>query len=266
MRPVTTRVCTPLWITLVALLAAAGTANARPWDAREPAHDPKPAHQLRNPEAAWPAEPATPAAPIDEAKFTAAWAHICGVGPDSAIAKLGPKVLAAAADAKTDPFTLAALARFGSRCDPAFKGRKGGTYGLLAIEPAMYRVEGAPDLPVDKSELTSRRLMDPMVNLTVGAALLEMWQTSHKEIDASFGGSAHRTAVAHFMWGDIVRSSGHEDLVLTTRRRMIGTYLGNKDVPRPAAYIGGVNVVAPVAGTPRAAPRGPGASAPGPHG
>ncbi len=260
MRPVTARVWVPLWttLTLVTLVAAAGTANARPWDAREPAHDPKPAHALKNPEAVWPAEPAMPAAPIDAAKFTAAWAYLCGVAPDSAIGKLGPKIVAVAADAKSDPFTIAALARFGSRCDPAFKGKKGGTYGLLAIEPAMYRVPDAPELPVDKADLTSRRLMDPMVNLTVGAALLEMWQTSHKEIDASFGGSSHRTGVEHFMWGDVVRSSGHEDLVLTTRRRMIASYLGNKDVPRPAAYIGGINVVSPLEGTPRVAPSGPG--------
>src|SRR4030095_6605779 len=109
--------------------------------------------------------------------------------------------------------------------------------GLLAIEPAMYRVPDAPELPVDKAELTSRRLMDPMVNLTVGAALLEMWQTSHKGIDAAFGGSSHRTGVAHFMWGDVVRSSGHEDLVLTMRRRIINAYSGQKEVPRLAQYV-----------------------------
>ena len=198
-----------------------------------------------------------PAAPIDAAKFTAAWASLCGVKADSAIAALAPKIVAAAAAAKSDPFTLAALARYGSRCDPAFKGKKGGTYGLLAIEPAMYRVPDAPDLPVDKSDLTSKRLLDPEVNLAVGAALLEMWQTGHKEIDAAFGGQTHRTGVAHFMWGDVVRSSGHEDLVLTQRRRIISAYNGQKDAPRLAQYVG-IDVLSPLEGNPRVAPSGPG--------
>ena len=52
----------------------------------------------------------------------------------------------------------------------------------------MYRAAGAPELPVDKADLTSKRLLDPDVNLAVGAALLEMWNASHKELDAAFGG------------------------------------------------------------------------------
>ena len=179
-----------------------------------------------------------PAAPIDAAKFTAAWVNLCGLKADSPAAALAPKIITAAAAAKSDPFTLAALARFGSRCDPAYKGKKGGSYGLLAIEPGMYRVPGAPELPVDKADLTSKRLLDPEVNLAVGAALLEMWQATHKEIDAAFGGSSHRTGVAHFMWGDVVRSSGHEDLILTMRRRIINAYGGQKDVPRLAPVRG----------------------------
>jgi hypothetical protein len=249
------RLVTHLGTLLFALVVASGTAQARPWEAREPAVDPKPAHQLRNP-ATWPAEPDAPA-PIDEAKFTAAWAHLCGVAADSTTAALGPKIVAAAAAAKSDPFTLAALARFGSRCDPAYKGKKGGTYGLLAIEPGMYRVPGSPDLPVDKSDLTSKRLLNPEVNLAVGAALLEMWQAGHKEIDAAFGGGPHRSGVAHFTWGDVVRSSGHEDLILTQRRRMIARYNDVKETPRLAAYVG-IPVVSPLEASPRVAPSGPG--------
>jgi hypothetical protein len=157
MRPVT---CRPLWIVLAASAAAPGVAHARPWEAREPSVDPKPAHQLKNPATVWPAEPEMPAAPIDAAKFTAAWVSLCGLKADSPVAALAPKIIAAAAAAKSDPFTLAALARFGSKCDPAFKGKKGGTYGLLAIDPGMYRVPGAPELPVDKADLTSKRLLD----------------------------------------------------------------------------------------------------------
>jgi hypothetical protein len=236
--------------------AATPTAAwARPWEAREPAVEPKPAHQLRNP-AKWPAEPELPPAPLDEMKFTLAWASLCGVASDSATGALAPKILAAATAAKSDPFTLAALARFGSHCDPSYKG-KGGTYGLLAIEPGMYRVAGGPDLPVDKNDLTSKRLLDPDVNLAVGAALLEMWNSSHKEIDASFGGGLHRTGIAHFVWGDVVRSSGQEDLIITARRRMIENYRGNKDAVRMADYIG-VPVVSPLEAVPRVATSGPG--------
>ena len=245
----------PAWVLLFALVVASGTAQARPWEAREPAVDPKPAHQLKNP-ATWPAEPDAPA-PIDEAKFTAAWAYLCGVAADSTTAALGPKIVAAAAAAKSDPFTLAALARFGSRCDPAYKGKKGGTYGLLAIEPSMYRVPGSPELPVDKNDLTSKRLLDPEVNLAVGAALLEMWQAGHKEIDEAFGGGLHRSGVAHFTWGDVVRSSGHEDLILTQRRRLIARYNDFKDTPRLAPYVG-IPVVSPLEAGPRVAPSGPG--------
>ena len=245
----------PAWVLLFALVVASRTAQARPWEAREPAVDPKPAHQLKNP-ATWPAEPDAPA-PIDAAKFTAAWAYLCGVAADSTTAALGPKIVAAAAAAKSDPFTLAALARFGSRCDPAYKGKKGGTYGLLAIEPSMYRVPGSPELPVDKNDLTSKRLLDPEVNLAVGAALLEMWQAGHKEIDAAFGGGPHRSGVAHFTWGDVVRSSGHEDLILTQRRRLIARYNDFKDTPRLAPYVG-IPVVSPLEAVPRVAPSGPG--------
>lgn len=240
---------------LLALLAAPAAAHARPWEAREPSIEPKPAHQLRNP-AKWPAEPELPAAPLDEMKFKLAWASLCGVTSDSTIGALAPKILTAAKTAGSDPFTLAALARYGSHCDVAYKG-KGGTYGLLAIEPGMYRTEGAPTLPVDKNDLTSKRLMDPEVNLAVGAALLEMWNATHQDIDAAFNTPAHRTGVAHFVWGDFVRSSGQEDLILTARRRMIENYQGKKDEPRMAQYIG-VPIVSPLEATPRVATSGPG--------
>jgi len=241
---------------LFAFVAAPAVAHARPWEAREPSVEPKPAHQLRNP-TRWPVEPELPTAPLDEMKFTLAWASLCGVSSDSATGALAPKILAAAAAAKSDPFTLAALARYGSRCDAAYKAKKGGAYGLLAIEPTMYRVPGAPELPVDKTDLTSKSLLDPDVNLAVGAALLEMWNTAHKELDASFGGGPHRSGVSHFIWGDVVRSSGQEDLVLTARRRMIDNYMAKKDAPRMAQYIG-VPVVSPLEALPRVATSGPG--------
>jgi len=181
-------------LVLVALGASlcswGGVARARPWPPRAPGVEPKPAHQLRDP-ATWPAEPEVPA-PIDGTRFQAAYAHLCGVAADSPKAALAPQILTAADAAKSDPFTLAALGYFGSKCDPGF--HKDGLYGLLAIEPAMYRVPGAPEPPVDRGDLTSRRLLDPENNLAVGAALLEMWNGRHKELDEAFGGAPHRGA------------------------------------------------------------------------
>jgi hypothetical protein len=149
---------------------------------------------------------------------------------------------------------LAALAYYGSKCDPKF--HKGAAYGLLAIDPEMYRVPGAPELPVSRGDLTSRRLVEPDNALAVGAALLAMWNDRHKELDEAFGGAPHRSGVAHFVWGDEVKSSGHEDLVLTARRRMIGTYLDTPLPTREAAI--GITVVPPLEGIPRVATSGPG--------
>jgi len=227
-------------------------ALARPWTPRAPTAEPKPAHQLRDP-ATWPAEPEVPA-PIDAVRFQAAYAHLCGVAADAPRALLASQILSAAEVAKSDPFTLAALAYYGSRCNPEF--HKEGLYGLLAIDPSMYRMPGAPELPVDLGSLTSRRLLDPANNLASGAALLEMWNARHKELDEAFGGGPHRGGVAHFIWGDEVKSSGHEDLVLTARRRMIATYLGTPEATHVAPS--GITVVSPLEGIPRVATSGPG--------
>src|ERR1043165_5788913 len=129
MRPVTFG--PPVGILRRAVAAAPGAAHMRPWEAREPAVEPKPAHQLRNP-ARWPAEPEVPAAPLDEMKCKLAWAALCGVASDSTTGALAPKILAAAATAKSDPFTIAALARYGSNCDAGYRSKKGSAYGLLA--------------------------------------------------------------------------------------------------------------------------------------
>jgi hypothetical protein len=236
-------------------LPLAGTAWARPWQNREPSVSPTPAHQLLRTLTTWPAEPPVPA-PIDPARFQAAFAYLCGVKADSEIAGLAPQLLAAVAGTPNDPFTFAALAQYRSRCEPDYKG-KGGTYGLFGIEPGMYRgVEGAPPVPVEKDDLTAKRLLDPAVNMSVAAKLLAMWDAQHREIDVSFGGAQHRSAVSHMVWGDQVRSSGQEDLILTARRRMIVRYNGSVDTPRPSLY--GIDVVSPLEATPRVATSGPG--------
>jgi murein DD-endopeptidase MepM/ murein hydrolase activator NlpD len=237
----------------VMLLGAAGKAAAvRPWPARRPAIEPKPAHQLRN-IATWPAEPASPAE-IDDLRFQAAFAHLCGVPEGGAVAALAPAVLAAARDASVDPFLLAALVAYGSGCDPKMKSAAG--IGLLAINPALYRSPGAPPLPVERSALTRRRLLNPSNNLAVGARLLKMWEDSHVEIDAAFGSVPHRSAVSHLVWGDDVRSSGHEDLILTARRRVVASYVASPEVPRATPL--GIAVVSPLEATPRVATSGPG--------
>src|SRR4051794_5225492 len=115
----------------IALTLCSGLAlAAKPWPARAPTRDPKPAHQLRSC-ATWPAEPNVPET-IDGEKFCAAFAHLCSVSEDGPVAALAPSVLAAARAEAVDPFLLAALAFTGSGCHPKHKTRAG--VGLLAID------------------------------------------------------------------------------------------------------------------------------------
>ena len=240
------------------LVAATGTAVAgKPWPPREPSHEPNPAHQLRSPVTTWPAEPeaaraARRGALHRRARRTCATRRPTRRRRVARRRKSSPRRPPPRAIRSRSPRWRGSAAA----AIPTTRAR-GGTYGLLASSPACTACPGAPEPPVDKGDLTSKRLLDPDVNLAVGAALLEMWNATHKEIDAAFGGGLHRSGVAHFTWGDVVRSSGQEDLILTARRRMIGNYLGNKDVPRLAPYIG-LNIVSPLEATPRVAPSGPG--------
>ena len=171
--------------------------------------------------------------------------------------RAGGADLDAAAAANSDPFTLAALAYYGSKCNPAFH-KEAALYGLLAIEPAMYRVAGAPAPPVDK-EATSPRAgcSIPTNNLAVGAALLEMWNAKHKELDEAFGGGAaprRRLALHLGRRGQVERPRGSgphrapaDDRRATRRRRRRA---------RQAPI--GIAVVSPLEGTPRVATSGPG--------
>jgi murein DD-endopeptidase MepM/ murein hydrolase activator NlpD len=245
----------------VVLSGAAGVATAaRPWPARKPAVTPKPAHQLRT-VTTWPAEPASPTE-VDAARFQAAFAHLCSVPADGAVAALAPAVFQAARDAAVDPFLLAALAAYGSGCDPAFNTTASGAkhaadgVGLLGIDATPYLAPGGPPLPVARAALSRRQLLDPANNLAVGAHLLKMWEDSHVEIDATFGSVPHRSAVSHLVWGDDVRSSGHEDLILTARRRLVTAYAGAPEAPRATPL--GIAVVSPLEATPRVATSGPG--------
>ncbi|HVU51979.1 MAG TPA: M23 family metallopeptidase [Polyangia bacterium] len=239
--------------TLLSLGWGPGVRAQRPFAPRRPSVEPKPAHQLRN-VATWPAEPAAPAE-IDEAKFHLAFARLCAVDPDGAVADLAGPTLAAARAEGVDPFELAALAFVTTGCDARHDKRA--SAGLLAIDVEMYRAPGAPALaPELRALLTKRRLRDPAASLAAGAKLLAMWQGTHAASDQAFGGVPHRDAVSHFFWGDEVKSSGHEDLVLTARRRMLVAYAGAPSAARPTRV--GVPLVSPIEAPPRVATSGPG--------
>jgi hypothetical protein len=246
------------WVTAAVVASAlagaipSAQAAGRPWPARRPPKEPKPAHELCNTDT-WPVEPASPESIVDE-RFRDAFARLCSVEADSDVAALGPEILRAAREQGVDPFLLGALAFHGSGCRPGAKSPAG--FGLLAIHPGLYLSDGAPEVPVARADLTARRLMDPATNIAVGAKLLKYWHDSHAEIDAAFGGVPHRSEVSHLVWGDSVRSSGHEDLILTARRRMLATYAGAVETPRASPL--GLQIVSPLEAPPRVATSGPG--------
>ncbi|HXI59628.1 MAG TPA: M23 family metallopeptidase [Polyangia bacterium] len=246
------RVVSALPVAVLLLLCGAAQARNRLWEDRRPPVEPVPAHQLRD-MATWPAEPPSPA-PVDESRFRESFAYLCGVAADSATAAFAGDILTNAAEVAVDPFLLASLVLYQSNCKPALESKAG--TGLLRISRSMYLSPGAPVPPVAPGDLSVARLLDPHNNLRVGARLLKMWQDVHPELDRLFGGVPHRSAVSHFVWGDEVHSSGHEDLILTARRRLLRHYEDRVDVPRESTL--GVPIVAPLEGIPRVASSGPG--------
>jgi murein DD-endopeptidase MepM/ murein hydrolase activator NlpD len=239
-------------VLLILISLAAGTAHARPWLPRHPPRELQPAHQLRNP-ATWPAEPIAPT-DIDPVRFRASLIHLCGGRGEAAAASVSDDLLAAAGAANVDPFLLAGLMFFESSCNPNLTAPNG--TGLLRLDRSMYFSEGAPKPPIDRSEWTKDNLLDPKENLRIGATLLKMWNDAHAELDQQFGGAPHRTGVAHFLWGDDVRSSGQEDLVYTARRRLVANYTAQPDASRTTSL--GIPIISPLEGTPRVATSGPG--------
>jgi len=245
-----------------AFVAYSTTARAsqHPWVARRPPAQPAPAHQLRDVNR-WPAEPDSPAA-IDAVRFRVSVDHLCARSrnreEEAALVPVesapGTLVQAAAAEAGVDPFLLAGLMFAQSSCKADLVSPGG--IGLLRIAPALYRSPGAPPPPGDPAMWTKTALLDPATNLKLGAQLLKMWQDTHVENDLAFKGVPHRTAVAHFAWGDVVRGSGTEDQVMTARRRLIAFYLQTPDVAVETSY--GVPLVSPLEGVPRVASSGPG--------
>jgi len=266
-----------LCLALVLLGADAVAADAKPlWPARKRRTEEGPlrpgVHEVKDPKR-WPAEPESPPAPIDGAKFRAAFAGMCeGMASPSMLGRISDEILQVAGEAKVDPFLLAALAYRESRCVPTLVTPFG--TGLLQIQTRMiqgnvrgdtlrYQVrDGEPSegwtehtQPIPRGALG--RLQNSLSNLRLGAALLAMWQEQHPDIDGMFADSVpHRSAVAHFGWGDIVRGTGGEDRALNARRRVINRYLDSKVTPRKTEL--GFAVVSPLEGIPRVAPSGPG--------
>jgi hypothetical protein len=210
-------------------------------------------HELRDP-SGWPAEPGPVAGPLDPARFDAAVVSLCGeVAPDAGLPELARLVRETAAEAHADAFLLAALAYRESRCRPGLVTATG--VGLLQIQPKMFA--SAARLPFPREALDKDRLLDPAANLRVGVALLDMWSAEHAALDVASGSTPHRTAVAHFVWGDRVWSATAEDRTLVARRRLLERYAGAPLVVRPSSL--GLDIVSPLEGGIRLGTSGPGA-------
>jgi hypothetical protein len=202
-------------------------------------------HELKDP-GGWPAEPPVAAGPIDAARFDAAVIRMCGeVARDEGLPEIARVVREVAAETKRDPFMLAALAYHEGRCRPWLTTSTG--IGLLQIKPSMFAA-GA-HLPFPRADLEREKLLDPAHNLRVGAALLAMWEAEHETIDRAVGSTPHRTAVAHFFWGDKVWGATPEDRTLTARRRLLETYANAPVAFRPSTME--LAITSPLEGAPR---------------
>lgn len=262
----------------ILLLSATAAANPRPpWPARKRHNGDtllRPGvHELKDPKR-WPAEPESPAGPLDGTRFRRSFMAMCEGMTNARVAgHIADEIVQVSADAHVDPFLLAALVYRESRCVATLSTGFG--VGLLQIQARMvqqnvrgdrlsYTVREASQdgtswkerwLPIPRGALG--RLQSSAFNLRLGAAILAMWQDQHPGIDDAFPGSVpHRTAVAHFGWGDVVRGTGGEDRALIARRRLIERYLDSKPPLRETAL--GFKVVSPLEGIPRVATSGPG--------
>jgi murein DD-endopeptidase MepM/ murein hydrolase activator NlpD len=263
----------PLLATVLVLSFAtdAVAAERPPWPARKRRIEGgflRPGvHELKDPKR-WPAEPESPPAPIDDARFRAAFSGMCeGMASARLLRRLSAEILQAAGEVGVDPFLLGALVYRESRCVPTLVTGFG--TGLLQIQPRMLQgnVRGASlryqvrengewqarSRPIPPGALS--RLKNSLINLRLGAAVLAMWQDQHPAIDEVFAGSIpHRGPVAHFGWGDVVRGTGGEDRALIARRRLIDRYL-DKKLPMRQTDLG-FAITSPLEGIPRVATSG----------
>jgi murein DD-endopeptidase MepM/ murein hydrolase activator NlpD len=210
-------------------------------------------HELRDP-GGWPAEPPPVVGAVDAARFDAALIALCAeVAPAVALPDVARLVREAAAETHRDAFLLAALVYRQSRCHPGLVSPAG--LGLLQIQPRMFAPGAA--LPFPREALARDNLMDPAANLRVGTALLTMWEAEHTAADVATGSTPHRTAVAHFVWGDRVWGATAEDRALLARRRLLEMYAGSPVSFRPSSL--GLEIVSPLEGGTRLGTSGPGA-------
>ncbi len=212
-------------------------------------------HELVDP-AGWPAEPPRPEGALDAARFDAAVVKLCGeVAPDAGLAEVARVVREVSAEKGADPFLTAALVYRQGRCRPTLTGPSG--LGLLQIQPAMFAARAT--LPFPRAALAREKLLDPAENLRVGLALLAMWETDHTagEMDRALGSTPHRTALAHFHWGDRVWSATPEDRILTARRRLLEVYANPPMTLQPSPMT--LDIVSPLEGAPRLGTSAPGA-------
>ena len=210
-------------------------------------------HELKDP-GGWPAEPSPPTGDVDAARFDAAVIRLCGeVARDEGLPEVARVLREVAAETKSDPFMLAALAYRESRCRPWLVSSSG--VGLLQIKASMF-ASGAR-LPFPRADLDHEKLLEPAHNLRVGAALLAMWEAEHAAVDRAIGSTPHRGAVAHFFWGDRVWSATPEDRTLTARRRLLDAYTNAPVAFRPSSME--LAITSPLEGAPRLGTSGLGA-------
>jgi hypothetical protein len=206
-------------------------------------------HELKDP-STWPAEPLAIANPLDAERFDAAVAKLCGeVAQDEGLPEVARAIREVSAETGADPFLMAALVYRTGRCRPALVSASG--IGLLQIKPSMFAA-GAR-LPFPRADLERERLLDPAHNLRVGAALLAMWDSEHAALDRALRSTPHRTAVAHFFWGDKVWGTTFEDRALTARRRLLEMYTNLPVAMRQSSLpsLPPMSIASPLEGAPR---------------
>jgi Peptidase family M23/Transglycosylase SLT domain len=251
----------PLWLALLAVEPPAPTAPVAPTQVvvegqrqrRVEGPLKRGIHELEDP-SGWPAEPVPLTVPVDAERFDAAVQLLCGeVAPEAGLPDVARVVREVSAETKSDPFLMAALVYRESRCRPNLVSPAG--VGILQIQPSMFRT-GA-ELPFARQDLDRDRLLDPAHSLRLGAALLAMWEAEHVAIDRALGSTPHRTAVAHFFWGDRVWGTTSEDRTLTARRRLLEAYANPPVSFQPSSL--DLPIVSPLDGAPRLGTSGLGA-------
>lgn len=210
----------------------------------------------------WPAEPETPEV-IDPERFAKAIEVACGWMPPHRPALYAELILRWSAHFEVDPMLLAGLMVNQSGCRP----RAVTEYGtgltqihqwmhLNHIKERVYRykvLEGGTwvdrELPIKEYLFYGPALKQAESNLYFAAAFLRVFKDQSPALASAFGSITHRHYVSHFIWGDRVRGRGHEDRILTDRRRLIQYYKGERG--DALGDFRGIPVQSPLDGTPR---------------